>query len=170
MLDPSSPRYATTRCRDPRAVPSPLLCKPAPAFSGKGLSDATATLRPKAKGYKLVNFWASWCATCKVEHPHLLRLSTQPPVRDFQMVGVLFQDKPADALRTEKQEGKVSPTLVDEDALVSLKYGVVGTPESFLINPKGLVIRKYTGPLTYPTVAMDINLDKQGALCPQVGQ
>lgn len=134
--------------RDPNKVPSAMICKKAPAFDLSGLSDPRVTLKPGQGGYTLVNFWASWCPTCKLEHSHLVSLVNDPPQEDFRVVGVLFDDTRKEALIAEKRDGKVAPTAVDEDGSVSMDYGVRSTPETFIINPKGLIVEKFEGAIT----------------------
>ncbi|MGL4231794.1 MAG: redoxin family protein, partial [Casimicrobium sp.] len=90
--------------RDPREVPSPLIGKPAPAFTLPQLQDATASFTPAQMKGKvwLLNVWASWCPPCKEEHPVLLELSKQNVVA---IIGHNYKDKREAALDVLKTTG-----------------------------------------------------------------
>lgn len=153
--------------RDPRIVPSALTCTKAKAFSLPGLSDPEVSFTPGEGGYTLVNFWASWCETCHLERPHMEDLVKDPPVKDFKVIGVLFNDTLKDAKRVEDREGKIAPAGFDADGEVALDYGVGGTPETFVINPEGIIIKKFIGALTREAVEEILHEDKDHGLCKQ---
>jgi cytochrome c biogenesis protein CcmG/thiol:disulfide interchange protein DsbE len=133
--------------RDPREVPSPLIDKPAPAFTlpqihgDKPLS--TADLRGKVW---LLNVWASWCVSCRVEHPLLLQLAQANLVSVY---GLDYKDKPDDARAWLSQNGDpYTASIVDQDGRVGIDYGVYGVPETFVIDRSGIVRYKQIGPLS----------------------
>jgi cytochrome c biogenesis protein CcmG/thiol:disulfide interchange protein DsbE len=133
--------------RDPREVPSPLIGKPAPSFAlpqihgGKPLS--TAELKGKVW---LLNVWASWCVSCRVEHPLLLQLAQANIVPVY---GLDYKDKPDDARAWLVQNGDpYTASIVDQDGRVGIDYGVYGVPETFLIDKAGVVRYKQIGPIT----------------------
>jgi cytochrome c biogenesis protein CcmG/thiol:disulfide interchange protein DsbE len=133
--------------RDPREVPSPLIGKPAPSFAlpqihgDKPLS--TAELRGKVW---LLNVWASWCVSCRVEHPLLLQLAKAGIVPVY---GLDYKDKPDDARAWLAQNGDpYTSSIVDQDGRVGIDYGVYGVPETFVIDRSGIVRYKQIGPLS----------------------
>ncbi len=134
--------------RDPKEVPSPLIGKPAPAFTLTQLGNPNATFSPadmKGKVW-LMNVWASWCASCKEEHPVLLDLQK----RGFApIVGFNYKDQRAAGLDVLKKTG--DPFVVsafDSDGKVGLDWGVYGAPETFLIDAEGIIRAKHVGPIT----------------------
>jgi len=133
---------------DPREVPSPLIDKEAPAFDLPTLHNPAATFTPKDMQGKvwLLNVWASWCESCKDEHPVLLELAQQKKVPIY---GLDYKDKPADAQAWLNEAGDPY-TLVaqDADGRVGINYGVYGVPETYVIDKQGIIRYKLIGPMT----------------------
>jgi cytochrome c biogenesis protein CcmG/thiol:disulfide interchange protein DsbE len=94
----------------------------------------------------LVNFFATWCVPCRVEHPELVAFEQRhAAVGDAAVVGVIFSDD-SDAVRAfRRSEGGSWPMLLDADGAIAVAYGVARVPESYLISPGGLVVAKFTG-------------------------
>jgi cytochrome c biogenesis protein CcmG/thiol:disulfide interchange protein DsbE len=141
---------------NPDAVASPLLNRPAPQFTlrsleGKALSLATLRGRPV-----VLNFWAPWCVSCKVEHP-ALRAAWRRYRNRVQFVGILFQDNPAGARGYTTQYGGRWPSAQDPGQQVAIAYGVAGPPETYFIDSRGIVRFKVVGPLTTRTLNRDIH-------------
>ncbi|MEO5678037.1 MAG: redoxin family protein, partial [Acidimicrobiales bacterium] len=92
--------------------------------------------------YVVLNFFASWCNPCKVEHPQLLSFQRQhAALGDATVVQVLYSDKPSAARDFFKERGDGGwPVLIDEEGQFALDYGVTGPPTSFLIDPQGFVL------------------------------
>jgi cytochrome c biogenesis protein CcmG, thiol:disulfide interchange protein DsbE len=134
--------------RDPSVVPSPLLGKPAPAFRLAQLHKPGEWLQNddlKGKVW-LLNVWASWCVSCRVEHPLLLQLARTNLVPVY---GLDYKDKPDQALAWLAQNGDpYTSSIVDADGRVGIDYGVYGVPETFLIDKAGVIRYKQIGPLT----------------------
>jgi cytochrome c biogenesis protein CcmG/thiol:disulfide interchange protein DsbE len=133
---------------DPRAVPSPLINKPAPAFTLPRLDDASKTVsREQLLGRAFVlNVWASWCGPCREEHPHILALAG---TKAAPVVGLNYKDQRADAqawLRQFKDPYELS--LSDLDGRVGIDFGVYGVPETFVIDKQGVIRFKHVGPVT----------------------
>ncbi len=134
--------------RDPREIPSPLIDKPAPAFSLKQLHEPDKKLAlADMKGQVfLLNVWASWCVACREEHPLLVELGKQ---RIVPIIGLNYKDEPAAGLKWLAQNGDpYNLSVVDRDGRVGIDYGVYGVPETFLIDKQGVIRYKQIGPIT----------------------
>ena len=134
--------------RDPREVPSPLIDKPAPAFSLPVLGDPSrqVTLEQMKGQVWVLNVWGSWCAGCKVEHPLLNDFARKDIA---PILGMAWKDKPEASKAWLAQLGdpyKVSG--MDLDGKVAIDWGVYGAPETFVIDKAGIVRDKHIGPLT----------------------
>ena len=133
---------------DPREIPSPLIGKPAPDFNLPTLEGTPARLTSQELRGRpvLVNFWASWCAGCKTEHPFLMQLAGET---GFRMIGFNYKDEAAAAKQTLAHEG--NPYVVnalDHEGKVGLDWGVYGVPETFVLNSSGVIVYKQIGPMT----------------------
>jgi cytochrome c biogenesis protein CcmG/thiol:disulfide interchange protein DsbE len=153
---------------NPRDVPSPLKDKPAPAFTLPRLEQVDKTFSPadmKGKVW-LLNVWASWCVSCRQEHPLLVSFSKEGKV---PIVGLSYKEVRGDS---EIDAGKLSPddelnltrrrsnawlaargnpyavVALDLDGRVGIDYGVYGVPETYVIDKTGLIRMKHTGPIT----------------------
>ena len=133
---------------DPREIPSPLIGKPVPAFSVPLLSDSTKTLSStelRGKVY-LLNVWGSWCVSCREEHPVLVELSKQG---GLPIYGLNWKDGHEDAVAWLARFGNPYAAVgVDRDGKVAIDFGVYGAPETYLVDRKGIIRFKQTGPLT----------------------
>ena len=99
----------------------------------------------KKNNFTLINFWASWCAPCRVEHPVLIKLSKE---KNLKILGINFKDKKANASKFLETLGNPYDFLAkDELGKQSVIFGIYGIPESILINKDFTIIRKYIGPL-----------------------
>ena len=133
---------------DPREVPSPLVGKPAPAFELPVLHQPDKRFAPGDMRGKvwLLNVWASWCVSCRDEHPVLVALSKRGVM---PILGLNYKDKGEDALRWLKQFGDpYQLSVVDADGRIGIDYGVYGVPETYLIDTEGVIRYKQIGPLT----------------------
>jgi cytochrome c biogenesis protein CcmG/thiol:disulfide interchange protein DsbE len=134
--------------RDPREVPSPLVGKPAPAFQVARLHDEKLSFSPAEMKGKvwLLNVWASWCVSCRVEHPLLVEIARRKVV---PIVGLNWKDQRADGLKWLGQYGNpYELSAWDIEGKVAIDYGVYGAPESFLIDKQGVIRYKQIGPIT----------------------
>lgn len=133
---------------DPHEVPSPLINKAAPAFRLPQLHEPTKTFSPEEMRGKvwLLNVWASWCISCREEHPILLELARSGAV---PLYGLNYKDKREDAISWLSELG--NPYLLsaaDLEGRVGIDYGVYGAPETYLIDRDGVIRFKHIGPLT----------------------
>jgi len=145
-----------TRTRDPNAIPSPLIDRPAPAFALPALHEPTKTLRNAdllGEPY-LLNVWGSWCPACRVEHPLIDRIARSGLVR---VIGFNYKDERDDALRWLKQFGDpYQQILVDLDGRAAIEWGIYGAPETFLVDADGIIRYKHVGPMTPDIVEREI--------------
>jgi len=133
---------------DPHEVPSPLIDKPAPAFTLPQLHDSTKNFsQSEMKGKVwLLNVWSSWCVSCKEEHPLLLSLAQQNIVPIY---GLDYKDKKEDAEGWLNQAGNpYTLNVMDRDGRVGINYGVYGVPETYVIDKQGIIRYKQIGPVT----------------------
>jgi len=134
--------------RDPHEVPSPLINKPAPSFQLAQLKDPSRTFSAAEMRGKvwILNVWASWCVTCRDEHPLLLDYARSNSVPIY---GLNYKDKREDALAWLNELG--DPYVLsasDTNGLVGIDYGVYGAPETYLIDRNGIIRFKQIGPVT----------------------
>ena len=134
--------------QDPSQLESPLIGKPAPAFSLESLGDpAWKVGSADFKGRPwLLNVWATWCAGCHDEHETLLAIAKE---NRLPMMGLNWRDDRALALRWLAQLGNPYVSVAfDPEGRAAIDYGVYGAPETFLIGADGTVLAKHVGPLT----------------------
>ncbi|HEX3282366.1 MAG TPA: DsbE family thiol:disulfide interchange protein [Pyrinomonadaceae bacterium] len=133
---------------DPHEVPSPFIGKPAPAFQLPQLRDPSKTFSAADMRGKvwLLNVWASWCVTCRDEHPLLLQYARSGALPIY---GLNYKDQRADALSWLGELGDPYVLSVsDSDGRVGIDYGVYGAPETYLIDRNGVIRFKQIGPVT----------------------
>ena len=134
---------------NPREVPSPLVGKPAPDFKVPQLHDPGADFSPKEMLGKvwLFNVWASWCVSCREEHPIIVEYTKRPDA--IPVIGLNYKDKREDGQRWLARFG--NPYVLsafDLDGRVGINYGVYGVPETYLIDKQGVIRYKHIGPIT----------------------
>ncbi|MFT7595254.1 MAG: cytochrome c biogenesis protein CcmG/thiol:disulfide interchange protein DsbE [Paracoccaceae bacterium] len=136
---------------DPNSLPSARQGQPAPPvvlteLTGKVPFD-DAALRDGT--VKLVNFWASWCAPCRIEHPNLQALSDE----GITIYGINYKDDPAKALAFMAELGDPYAAIgVDASGRMGLDWGVYGVPETFVIDGDGTILLRFAGPLTQRSI------------------
>ena len=140
---------------DPDALPSALKGRQAPAVVVTQLGDlpvfSDADLRDGE--VKLVNFWASWCAPCRAEHPNLERLKDE----GITIYGVNYKDKPAAAMRFLNELGNPFAAIgADDSGRMGIDWGLYGVPETFVIDGEGKVVLRFAGPITERTLEGEI--------------
>ena len=144
--------------RDPHEVPSPLVGHPAPVFDVPRLStsadgDRFSPTDMKGKVWML-NVWASWCASCREEHPVLLDFARRTGV---PLVGLNYKDGSANAHRWLAQNGDPYVlSAVDADGRVGIDFGVYGVPETYVIDQAGVIRYKQIGPLSADVLEMKV--------------
>jgi cytochrome c biogenesis protein CcmG/thiol:disulfide interchange protein DsbE len=142
--------------RDPHLVPSPLIDRAAPVFQLARLDEPNHSFSPQELLGKvwLLNTWASWCVSCREEHPLLLALSKADIIPIY---GLNYKDHRADALKWLTEMGDPYVLNVqDTNGRVGIDYGVYGVPETYLIDKAGVIRYKQIGPLTLKTLEVTI--------------
>lgn len=128
---------------DPTALPSARLGKPFPAFQLPDLLSNQPLTLANIKGKPaIVNVWASWCPSCKEEHPALMKLAQQ----GLPIIGLNYKDEANDAKAYLAQRGNPYQVIIaDVEGNLGLDLGVYGAPETYLIDAKGDVVYRYVG-------------------------
>ena len=132
---------------DPDGLPSALVGKTAPAVEVTQLGSEKLFTDSDLRegGVKLVNYWASWCGPCRVEHPHLEALAEEGVV----IYGVNYKDKPFNAQNFLKELGNPYAAIgADESGRMALNWGVYGVPETYVIDGEGNIVLRFAGPIT----------------------
>jgi len=129
---------------DPRELPSPFLGQQAPTFQAPSLKEPERTVGSADYAGKmaLVNVWATWCVSCRVEHPYLNQLTQQ----GVPIYGVNYKDEDQDALRWLQELGNpYRLNIVDADGSLGLDLGVYGAPETYLVDAGGVIRYRHVG-------------------------
>ncbi|MGI3171568.1 DsbE family thiol:disulfide interchange protein [Pseudooceanicola sp. C21-150M6] len=140
---------------DPDQLPTALAGKTAPPVQVEPLGDTPvfndATLRDGE--VKLVNFWASWCAPCRVEHPNLTALSEE----GITVLGVNYKDQPEKALGFLAELGNPYAGIgADAQGRMALNWGLYGVPETYVVDGDGTIILRFAGPVTQRVITEQI--------------
>ena len=133
--------------RNPSALPSALIGKPAPTLELPGLLDGTAPLSLAAfRGQPVaVNFFASWCLPCRAEHPLLGKIAKEYGIA---VIGIAYKDKPADARRYLDDLGNPYAAIgADESGRAGIEFGLTGVPETYIVDRDGIVRYRLAGPI-----------------------
>lgn len=140
---------------NPEAVRDPLVGRPAPAFTLQAYDGKTVSLRAFRGRPVVLNFWASWCADCKVEHPALLRAWHADRGR-VVFLGIPYQDSRSAALAFLRRRGGGWTQLRDPAQETAINFGVWGVPETYFIDRHGVIRAKIVGPVTPSTLEAGI--------------
>ena|ERR1700722_1242190 len=140
---------------DPNALPSAMIDKPAPEFDLAGLDGGAKLAIDGLKGHVVViNFFASWCAPCRIEHPLLMRLAKDDKL---PLYGIAYKDKTEDTQRMLAQIGDPYRGIgVDRDGRTGIDFGVYGVPETYVIDKSGHIRKRFVGPLTAEMVDREL--------------
>ena len=134
---------------NPRDVPSPLIGRPAAAFTLTGFDGAPIALEALRGKVVVVNFWASWCyPACYEEAPVLEQGWRAYRDRDVVVLGVDIQDRDEAARKFIRDFALTCPNAPDPDGKVSVDFGVYGVPETFFLDRDGRIRAKHVGAVT----------------------
>lgn len=148
---------------DPDQLPSALAGKPAPGVELTALGDLPVfdDARLRDGEVKLVNFWASWCAPCRVEHPNLTQLAEE----GIPILGVNYKDQPDKALGFLRELGNPYVAAgADPQGRMALNWGLYGVPETYVIDGDGNVVLRFAGPVTQRVIENQIRPALEQAL------
>jgi cytochrome c biogenesis protein CcmG/thiol:disulfide interchange protein DsbE len=151
--------FAWALTKDPNEIPSPLPGRDAPAFRlavfapgqpplDRRIGDSVRLADHKGE-VVVLNFWASWCLSCRDEHATLSQVARQYAGRPVYFLGVLYNDQPAAGTQWIAEMGGQSyPSVNDPGARTAIDYGLYGVPETFFLDVSGRVAYKHTGPVS----------------------
>lgn len=142
--------FAVSFGRDPHKLKSPLIGRAAPPFTLAEVSSGEPLSLERLRGKPVIlNFWATWCQPCIMEH-RVLHQAAKVLGDQVQFVGVVYEDETERILDFLARNGSGYPTLVDQGGKTAIAYGVYGVPETFFIDASGQIVEKYEGPLSPP--------------------
>ena len=136
--------------KNTRVIPTPLIGQEVPImgletrfyddFESNILKDIL-----KSNKIKIINFWASWCLPCEVEHPILMGLSKKS---DFIIIGVNYKDTEKGSAEFLNEKGNPYDLIViDDEGMMGIEMGLTGVPETFVVNEEGKIIYRIVGPI-----------------------
>jgi cytochrome c biogenesis protein CcmG/thiol:disulfide interchange protein DsbE len=151
------------RSGDPSRLPSALIGRDAPTVELPALDGLASNAkpipamfaeRPAVGEVTVVNFWASWCAPCLQEHPQLIALQGRPGVR---LYGINYKDQAANARRFLGRYGNPFIAVgADGNGRAGIEWGVIAVPETFVVDRRGIVVYKHTGPISAETLKKSV--------------
>jgi len=133
--------------RNPSDIPSNLLNKPAPKFETKSLLKNKKFISTEQFGSEilLVNFFSTWCKPCRDEHIYIKKLSK----KKIKIIGINYKDDSEKAIKWLSKLGNpYSDIAIDKSGRIAIDWGVYGIPETFIVNSKGIIKYRHTGPVT----------------------
>lgn len=149
--------FAFGLSRDPSAVLPVNVGKQAPDFAARTLDGSRTVRLSELRGQVVVlNFWSSWCAECRVEHPALTQVWSRYRDQGVVVLGMDFDDAAGAARSFASRLGIGYPLLSDPGDRTALAYGVTGPPETFLIGPDGTIQGRTIGPVGATTLSDEI--------------
>jgi len=136
--------------KNTRVIPTPLIGQEVPImgletrfyddFESNILKDIL-----KSNKIKIINFWASWCLPCEVEHPILMGLSKKS---DFIIIGVNYKDTEEGSAEFLNEKGNpYDLVVIDDEGMMGIEMGLTGVPETFVVNEEGKIIYRIVGPI-----------------------
>ncbi len=158
--------FASRLSVDSQVSPSPLLGAPAPQITLPSLEGSAEIAIPDPQArVTIVNFFASWCLECRVEHADLLAVAHSFSEAGVRLVQVAYQDRTADSIAFLNEMG-VSPLVryaADPQSRAAISFGVFGVPETYLIGPDGRITERITGPSDALRLGQEIDRILQAA-------
>tara|TARA_B100000678_G_scaffold257681_1_gene236768 strand:+ start:240 stop:737 length:498 start_codon:yes stop_codon:yes gene_type:complete len=128
---------------------SPLIGKSIPDYKVEliGESDKSLDDLMGGPGFKIINFWASWCLPCLVEHPILMALKGN---ENLTIIGINYKDDKEDASKFLKKHGDPYDFIgIDKDGFFGIEMGITGVPETFVVDENGKVMIRHVGPIDF---------------------
>ena len=149
--------------RNPSEIPSNLLNKNVPFFEAESLfkNEKFISSQELKNEIILVNFFATWCKPCRDEHIYIKRFSNK---KGIKVIGINYKDNSKKTIKWLKNLGNpYSDVLIDKNGRVAIDWGVYGIPETFIVNPSGIIKYRHVGPITskiYKKINLIINENK----------
>jgi len=149
--------------RNPSEIPSNLLNKNVPFFEAESLfkNEKFISSQELKNEIILVNFFATWCKPCRDEHVYIKRFSNK---KGIKVIGINYKDNSKKTIEWLKNLGNpYSDVLIDKNGRVAIDWGVYGIPETFIVNPSGIIKYRHVGPITskiYKKINLIINENK----------
>ena len=146
--------------RNPSEIPSNLLNKNVPFFEAESLfkNEKFISSQELKNEIILVNFFATWCKPCRDEHVYIKRFSNK---KGIKVIGINYKDNSKKTIEWLKNLGNpYSDVLIDKNGRVGIDWGVYGIPETFIVNPSGIIKYRHVGPITnkiYKKINLIIN-------------
>ena len=146
--------------RNPSEIPSNLLNKNVPFFEAESLfkNEKFISSQELKNEIILVNFFATWCKPCRDEHVYIKRFSNK---KGIKVIGINYKDNSKKTIEWLKNLGNpYSDVLIDKNGRVAIDWGVYGIPETFIVNPSGIIKYRHVGPITskiYKKINLIIN-------------
>jgi peroxiredoxin len=134
--------------------------KPAPEFAYNDYKGKLWKMSDLKGKVVYINFWATWCTTCKAEMPSKEALYNLMQGKPFQMLGMLFRDDPANLPGYYKKQKVSPPTLISPDNESAKLFGITGVPETFLVDKEGIVREKFVGPREWDSPEIIATIEK----------
>lgn len=135
-----------------------ILGEVAPQFAGTTLAGEQFDLREERGDWIIVNFFASWCVGCRIEHPELVEFDRRHQNDGVQVVSINFSDSEQAAQNFFTELGGDWPALVADTGSIAIDYGVTAPPETVLISPSGRIVQKWVGASGVTADAMDATI------------
>ncbi|MHB8811301.1 MAG: TlpA family protein disulfide reductase [Desulfobulbaceae bacterium] len=136
-----------------QTIATAVVGQPAPTFTLTDLHGKNWRLADLKGKVVFLNFWATWCQPCLQEMPSMAILNQRMPEGSFQMLTVLYNDRPEIAQNLVRKMGATFPVLVDANSIVARQYGLTGVPETYIIDLQGILREKFIGPLNWDSPA-----------------
>ncbi len=136
--------------KNTRVIPTPLIGQEVPLLGlevefYEGFEDNNLVEILKSDKIKIINFWASWCLPCEVEHPILMGLSKKS---DFIIIGVNYKDTEEGSAKFLNEKGNpYDLVVIDDEGMMGIEMGLTGVPETFVVNEEGKIIYRIVGPI-----------------------
>ena len=151
---------ATRKSADDRVNANPLVGKAVPRVVGTTLDGSSLDIDSLRGRWVVVNFFATWCTGCVIEHPELVRFSqAHKAAEDAQIVSIVFNDQVDPVRAFFKKQGGDWPVITSDDGRAAIDFGVTGIPESFVVAPNGLVVAHFEG---VNAAALDDTINRYG--------
>lgn len=141
------PAFFLVSCaKESSLLPQAEIDKPAPDFTLTDTNGQTWVLSQLRGQVVMVNFWATWCQPCRQEIASLQALHRELTGKGFQMLSILVNDDPNQAVLLANAAGLTFPVLIDHESTAITTYGITGVPETFIVDASGILREKVIGP------------------------